>query len=101
LKQTAQLLLDKYHGDIPDTIDGLVSLPGVGPKMAYLTMTVAWKQCLGIGVDVHVHRICNTLRWVKTDNPEQTRLVCVTAAGTPCARDSSSAALLSRHCCWH
>ena len=50
-------------------------MPGVGPKMAYLTMAVAWKRVIGIGVDVHVHRICNTLRWVKTASPEQTRMV--------------------------
>jgi endonuclease-3 len=34
-------------------------LPGVGPKMAYLTMSAAWGRDEGIGVDVHVHRITN------------------------------------------
>jgi endonuclease-3 len=76
IKQTAELLRDKWNGDIPDTIEGLVSLPGVGPKMAYLTMSAAWGKDLGIGVDVHVHRITNLWGWngVKpTQNPEQTR----------------------------
>ncbi|KAK4512055.1 uncharacterized protein ATC70_013298 [Mucor velutinosus] len=74
LKRTAEILRDQYNGDIPDTIEGLTSLPGVGPKMGYLTLQVAWNKNLGIGVDVHVHRICNRLGWVKTKTPEETRL---------------------------
>ncbi|KAF1801167.1 DNA glycosylase [Mucor lusitanicus] len=74
LKRTAEILRDQYGGDIPDTIEGLTSLPGVGPKMGYLTLQVAWNKNLGIGVDVHVHRICNRLGWVKTKTPEETRL---------------------------
>ncbi|CAO0803043.1 unnamed protein product [Mucor circinelloides] len=73
LKRTAEILRDQYNGDIPDTIEGLTSLPGVGPKMGYLTLQVAWNKNLGIGVDVHVHRICNRLGWVKTKTPEETR----------------------------
>ena len=59
------ILKDKYDFDIPDTIEGLCSLPGVGPKMAYIAMSVAWSKCVGIGVDTHVHRIANRLQWVK------------------------------------
>ncbi|KAK3052333.1 alpha,alpha-trehalase nth1 [Extremus antarcticus] len=73
LKSTALILQDKYAGDIPDTIEGLVSLPGVGPKMAYLCMSAAWGRDEGIGVDVHVHRITNLWGWHKTSTPEQTR----------------------------
>jgi endonuclease-3 len=74
LKQTAEILRDKWNGDIPDTISGLTSLPGVGPKMAHLCMSVAWNRTEGIGVDVHVHRITNLWGWHKTRNPEETRL---------------------------
>ncbi|KEY65210.1 hypothetical protein S7711_09389 [Stachybotrys chartarum IBT 7711] len=74
LKQAADILRDKWNGDIPDTIEGLTSLPGVGPKMAYLCMSVAWNRTEGIGVDVHVHRITNLWGWNKTKNPEETRL---------------------------
>ncbi|KAH8131840.1 endonuclease III [Trichoderma asperellum] len=74
IKQTAEILRDKWSGDIPDTITGLTSLPGVGPKMAYLCMSVAWNRTEGIGVDVHVHRITNMWGWNKTKNPEETRL---------------------------
>ncbi|KAK5130423.1 hypothetical protein LTR08_002121 [Meristemomyces frigidus] len=73
IKAVAIILRDKFNGDIPDTIEGLVSLPGVGPKMAYLTMSAAWGRDEGIGVDVHVHRITNLWRWHKTSTPEQTR----------------------------
>ncbi|KAF9923966.1 DNA N-glycosylase and apurinic/apyrimidinic (AP) lyase [Linnemannia zychae] len=75
LKQVAQICRDQYNGDIPDTAEKLIALPGVGPKMAYLTLQVAWNKNYGIGVDVHVHRIANRLGWVKTekDGPEGTR----------------------------
>ncbi|KAF5019140.1 hypothetical protein F66182_8845 [Fusarium sp. NRRL 66182] len=73
IKQAAEIIRDQWRGDIPDTIEGLVSLPGVGPKMAYLCMSVAWNRTLGIGVDVHVHRITNLWGWHKTKNPEETR----------------------------
>lgn len=74
LKQTAEILRDTWGGDIPDTIEGLVSLPGVGPKMAHLCLSAAWGRTEGIGVDVHVHRITNLWGWHKTKTPEETRL---------------------------
>jgi len=74
IKNAARILHDKYDDDIPPTLEEVLSLPGVGNKMAYLLMTHAWNQPLGIGVDVHVHRISNRLGWVKTETPEQTRV---------------------------
>ncbi|KAF2817746.1 DNA glycosylase, partial [Mytilinidion resinicola] len=73
IKNTAEILKEKWASDIPDTIPGLVSLPGVGPKMAYLCLSAAWGRTDGIGVDVHVHRITNLWGWHKTNNPEETR----------------------------
>ena len=58
IKAVAPILRDEYHGDIPETIEGLISLPGVGPKMAYLCMSAAWGRDEGIGVDVHVRISC-------------------------------------------
>ena len=75
IKETTKILLDKYNGDIPETVEELMTLKGVGPKMAVLTVNVAWKKTIGIGVDVHVHRICNRLGWVNTKTPEKTREV--------------------------
>ncbi|KAG1710774.1 hypothetical protein DVH05_013499 [Phytophthora capsici] len=87
IKQTASILTKKAQEDgrdivdIPDTYEGLVALPGVGPKMATLVMNCAWNTTVGICVDTHVHRISNRLKWVKTWNktnpksqdPEKTR----------------------------
>ncbi|KAJ1096023.1 hypothetical protein NDU88_001172 [Pleurodeles waltl] len=76
IKQTTEILKHQYHGDIPDNVEELVKLPGVGPKMAHLIMDIAWNRVSGIGVDTHVHRISNRLRWVKkeTKTPEETRV---------------------------
>lgn len=75
IKKATKICQEEYSGDIPSTIEGLVGLPGVGPKMAYICMNVAWDKLTGIGVDTHVHRICNRLGWVKkpTKLPEDTR----------------------------
>ena len=74
LKSTARILHTQYEDDIPSTIEGLIALPGVGPKMAYLCMSAAWGIDEGIGVDVHVHRITNLWGWHNTKTPEETRM---------------------------
>ncbi|KAI1211712.1 DNA glycosylase [Annulohypoxylon truncatum] len=74
IKAAAVILRDEWAGDIPDTVEGLVALPGVGPKMAHLCLSAAWGRTEGIGVDVHVHRITNLWGWHATKNPEETRL---------------------------
>ncbi|XP_032524012.2 endonuclease III-like protein 1 [Danaus plexippus] len=75
IKKTTQTLKDQYDGDIPDSVDKLCKLTGVGPKMAHICMKVAWNKVTGIGVDTHVHRISNRIGWVKksTSTPEDTR----------------------------
>lgn len=75
IKAAALILRDQHDDDIPDTIEGLMSLPGVGPKMAYLCLSAAWGRTEGIGVDVHVHRITNLWGWhgKETKGPEETR----------------------------
>ncbi|XP_062107785.1 endonuclease III homolog 1, chloroplastic isoform X2 [Humulus lupulus] len=80
LKKVANICLMKYDGDIPSSLEELLLLPGIGPKMAHLVMNVGWNNVQGICVDTHVHRICNRLGWVsrpgtkqKTSTPEETR----------------------------
>ncbi|KAI1749063.1 DNA glycosylase [Xylaria castorea] len=76
LQRAAAICRDAHGGDIPDSIEGLVALPGVGPKMAHLCLTAAWGRTEGIGVDVHVHRITNLWGWHGkggSKNPEDTR----------------------------
>lgn len=76
IKKATEICHEQYADDIPPTVEELVKLPGVGPKMAYITMNVAWNKLSGIGVDTHVHRISNRLGWVKktTTVPEHTRV---------------------------
>uniref|UniRef100_A0A3Q3IY03 Endonuclease III-like protein 1 n=2 Tax=Monopterus albus TaxID=43700 RepID=A0A3Q3IY03_MONAL len=75
LKLTSAMLQKEFGGDIPNCVEELVRLPGVGPKMAHLAMNIAWDQVSGIGVDTHVHRIANRLGWLRkpAKNPEETR----------------------------
>ncbi|XP_056173512.1 endonuclease III homolog 1, chloroplastic isoform X1 [Syzygium oleosum] len=79
LKKIATICLAKYAGDIPSSLEELLQLPGIGPKMAHLVMNIGWNNVHGICVDTHVHRICNRLGWVsrpgrkQTSTPEETR----------------------------
>ncbi len=71
IKEICKALLDDYGGVVPDEIDELLKLNGVGRKTANLTVTLGYGK-LGICVDTHVHRISNRLGLVKTKTPEQT-----------------------------
>ncbi|GMR42948.1 hypothetical protein PMAYCL1PPCAC_13143, partial [Pristionchus mayeri] len=73
IQEAAAVLKEKHGGDIPDSVEGLCALKGVGPKMAHLVMQTAFGRTLGIAVDTHVHRIVNRLGWTKTSAPEQTQ----------------------------
>jgi len=66
-------LLDRFRGRVPDDIDALLTLKGVGRKTANLVVTQGFKKP-GICVDVHVHRISNRWGYVKTRNPEETEM---------------------------
>ena len=89
------ILSEKYNNDIPDTVEELCKLPGVGQKMAVLCVNIGWNNIIGIGilfiiknhpisknktlyftgVDTHVHRIANWLGWTRspTKTPEATQ----------------------------
>ena len=71
IKEICKALLDDYGGVVPDEIDELLKLNGVGRKTANLTVTLGYGK-LGICVDTHVHRISNRLGLVKAKTPEQT-----------------------------
>jgi len=64
-------LIEKYKSRVPDTIEELLSLKGVGRKTANLVVTLGYKG-EGICVDTHVHRISNRLGYIETKNPEET-----------------------------
>ncbi len=69
----AKFVLDKFKGRIPDEIDDLVKIPGVGRKTANLVITECHNKD-GVCVDTHVHRISNALGLVKTKNPHESEL---------------------------
>ena len=71
LKQIACRVLEEHGGHVPDTMEGLMAFSGVGPKIAALTLAVAFNRP-AIAVDVHVHRVCNRWGYVATSSPENT-----------------------------
>jgi endonuclease III len=66
-------LIDRFGGRVPDDIDALLTLKGVGRKTANLVVTMGYGKP-GICVDTHVHRISNRLGYVRTRTPEQTEM---------------------------
>jgi endonuclease-3 len=64
-------LLDRFHSRVPDTIEQLLTLKGVGRKTANLVVALGYNK-EGLCVDTHVHRISNRMGYVKTKTPEET-----------------------------
>jgi len=71
LKRIAEVLVKKYDGRVPDSIEELMKLPGVGRKTANLVVVLGFNK-YGICVDTHVHRIVNRWGYVNTKKPEET-----------------------------
>jgi endonuclease-3 len=71
IQSVSQTLLDQFEGRVPNTIDALLTLKGVGRKTANLVMGLG-HGLPGICVDVHVHRICNRLGVIDTQTPDET-----------------------------
>jgi endonuclease-3 len=70
---TAKILVEQYNSKVPNDIDELVKLPGVGRKTANLVLSEVHSKD-GICVDTHVHRISNVFGFVKTKTPTQTEM---------------------------
>uniref|UniRef100_A0A7C3N9P1 Endonuclease III n=1 Tax=candidate division WOR-3 bacterium TaxID=2052148 RepID=A0A7C3N9P1_UNCW3 len=71
IKDVSQTLIDKFDGKVPDDMEKLMSLKGVGRKTANLVLSLGYGK-KGICVDTHVHRISNRFGIVKTKNPYET-----------------------------
>jgi endonuclease-3 len=69
---TCRQLVERYQGNVPRTMDELLTLPGVGRKTANLVLILAHRSGDNICVDTHVHRISNRLGWVVTRTPDET-----------------------------
>ena len=73
IKEVSQLILERFDGRVPDNIESLLELPGVGRKTANCVLVYGFNKS-AIPVDVHVHRISNRLGIVNTKNPEKTEM---------------------------
>ncbi|MFA5182914.1 MAG: endonuclease III [Syntrophales bacterium] len=71
IREISHTLLEKYQGSVPDTMEELLKLKGVGRKTANLVISLGFDKD-GICVDTHVHRISNRMGYVTTKTPEKT-----------------------------
>jgi endonuclease-3 len=78
--ETCKQIMIRFGGRVPETMEDLLSLPGVGRKTANLVLILAHQSANNICVDTHVHRIANRLGWVSTRTPEETEHALYAAA---------------------
>lgn len=74
IKEISRILLEEYNGRVPDEMETLLKLPGVGRKTANCVLAHAFLKEDALAVDTHVHRISNRLGLVATKNPEETEI---------------------------
>src|SRR5262245_47259017 len=72
VRAACRMLVERFGGRVPATLEELLMLPGVGRKTANLVLILGFKSVRNICVDTHVHRISNRLGWVRTRTPEET-----------------------------
>lgn len=71
IKLTAQKIIDNFDGKVPETMEELLSLPGVGRKTANVVMLEAFNKPQGIAVDTHAKRLSNRIGFSKEETPEK------------------------------
>ncbi len=74
IQKICHILLENYGGQVPNDLEALLTLPGVGRKTANLVLTLGF-DAYGICVDTHVHRITNIWGYVATKLPDETEMV--------------------------
>ncbi|MFZ8848539.1 MAG: endonuclease III [Minisyncoccia bacterium] len=67
----AKIIKEKYNGNLPDTMEELIKLPGVGRKTANIILWNAFKKAEGIAVDTHVRRLSRLFGLTKSTNPDK------------------------------
>jgi endonuclease III len=72
VKACCEMLVTRFGGRVPSTMEDLLMLPGVGRKTANLVLILGFRSADNICVDTHVHRISNRLGWVRTTTPDET-----------------------------
>ena len=80
VKETCRQIMTRYGGNVPSTMEELLTLPGVGRKTANLVLILAHRSAKNICVDTHVHRISNRLGWARTRTPDETEQALYRAA---------------------
>lgn len=73
LQECCKVMVDEYGGQVPDTMDELVKLPGVGAKIAAIVISSGFDRYDAIAVDTHVLVIANRLGWASSASPDKTR----------------------------
>ncbi len=71
IKETSKIIHEQFQDQVPDSLEELIKLPGVGRKVANCVLNISFNKDV-IAVDTHVHRISNRIGWVTTKNPEKT-----------------------------
>jgi endonuclease-3 len=73
IKETSKIIIEKYNGKVPQDLNELLKLPGVGRKTANLVIILGFDK-MGICVDTHVHRITNRWGYLSTRTPDETEM---------------------------
>ena len=71
IKESSRIIHEEYNDEVPNDLQSLLDLPGVGRKVANCVLVVSFNKP-AIPVDTHVHRIANRIGWVNTKRPTQT-----------------------------
>jgi endonuclease-3 len=71
IRGAAQLLVEKHGGEVPDTMEELIELPGVARKTANVVLGTWFKKAEGIAVDTHVRRVSRRLQLTREDDPKK------------------------------
>lgn len=72
IKEISKTLIDEHNGNVPESLNELLKLKGVGRKTANIVMVYGYNRKGFLPIDTHCHRIPNRLGWIKTKTPEQT-----------------------------
>jgi endonuclease-3 len=71
IKEAAGIIVEKHHGEVPQTMEELLELPGVARKTANVVLGVAFHQAVGVVVDTHVQRLSRRLEFSRETRPEK------------------------------
>lgn len=71
LRKMGAVLIEEFGGEVPDTLEGLLKLPGISNKTAYIVLAKAFGKMEGLAVDTHVFRLAPRLGWSSAKTPEK------------------------------